>query len=116
MEQSTYAFNDADVTFASRRSPVMSRRGMVACSQPLAAEAGLRTLQRGGNAVDAAVAIAAALAVTEPCSTGLGGDCFLLHYDAKRRTVEAMNGSGRSPAALTIDRVCSDCGLEPGPA
>ena len=56
--------------FASHRSPVVCRRGMVASTQPLASEAGLRVLQEGGNAADAAVAMAAALNVTEPCSTG----------------------------------------------
>ena len=58
--------------FGSRRSPVLARRGMVAASQPLAAQAGLGVLQAGGNAADAAVATAAALAVVEPMSTGIG--------------------------------------------
>ena len=93
----------------------MGLNGMVACSQPLAAEAGHSILKDGGNAVDAAIAIAAALNVTEPCSTGLGGDCFLLYYDAATKKTTAMNGSGRAPAALDIDRVradCPDCGAE----
>jgi gamma-glutamyltranspeptidase/glutathione hydrolase len=88
--------------FDSRRSPVMARNGMVATSQPLAAMAGLRILMAGGNAADAAVATAAALNVTEPTSTGLGGDCFALFYDAKTQQVTALNGSGRAPAALTL--------------
>eukprot|EP00929_Paragymnodinium_shiwhaense_P049427 TRINITY_DN24932_c0_g1_i3.p1 TRINITY_DN24932_c0_g1~~TRINITY_DN24932_c0_g1_i3.p1 ORF type:complete len:559 (+),score=152.90 TRINITY_DN24932_c0_g1_i3:90-1766(+) len=111
MEQGTYTehqHND-DLEFTSRRSPVVARNGMVACSQPLAAEAGLSLLKKGGNAVDAAIAIAAALAVTEPCSTGLGGDCFLLYYDAKTKEVSAMNGSGRTPAALSLERAQKDC-------
>ncbi|MHA1224405.1 MAG: gamma-glutamyltransferase, partial [Candidatus Heimdallarchaeaceae archaeon] len=58
--------------FNSYRSPVYGRRGMVASSQPLASEAGIRILQQGGNAADAAVAVAAALNVTEPTSTGIG--------------------------------------------
>lgn len=58
--------------YNSRRSAVMGTRGMVASSQPLASEAGLRILQQGGTAADAAVAMAAALNVTEPCSTGIG--------------------------------------------
>ena len=88
--------------FHSRRSVVMARNGMVATSQPLAATAGLRILLAGGNAADAAVAMAAALNVTEPTSTGLGGDCFALFYDAKTRAITALNGSGRAPAALTL--------------
>src|SRR5512143_2819717 len=89
--------------FVSRRSPVLARHGMVAASQPLAAMAGTRILMQGGNAADAAIAVAAALNVAEPTSTGLGGDCFALFYDAKTRAVTALNGSGRAPAALTID-------------
>lgn len=89
--------------FASRRSPVLGRGGMVATSQPLASAAGLSILRAGGNAADAAVATAAALNVTEPTSTGIGGDCFALYYDAKTRKVTAINGSGRAPAALTLD-------------
>jgi len=89
--------------FNSRRPVVMARNGMVATSQALAAMAGLRILLAGGNAADAAIATAAALNVTEPTSTGLGGDCFALFYDAKTRVVTALNGSGRAPAALTLD-------------
>jgi len=89
--------------FDSRRSPVMARNGMVATSQPLAAMAGVRILMVGGNAADAAVATAAALNVTEPTSTGLGGDCFALFYAVKTQQVTALNGSGRAPAALTLD-------------
>ena len=91
--------------FVSRRSPVLARHGMVAASQPLAAIAGVRIMMQGGNAADAAIAVAAALNVTEPTSTGLGGDFFALFYDAKTRAVTALNGSGRAPAALTIDLV-----------
>ncbi len=91
--------------FASRRSPVLGRGGMVATSQPLAVAAGLEILARGGNAADAAVATAAALNVTEPTSTGIGGDCFALFYDAKTRQITALNGSGRAPSALTLERL-----------
>lgn len=92
-----------ELPFASRRSPVYALRGMVATSQPLASQAGLEVLMRGGNAADAAVAAAAALNVTEPTSTGLGGDCFALFYDARTCTISALNGSGRAPAKLTLD-------------
>ena len=91
--------------FNSRRSPVLARHGMVAASQPLAAMAGIRLLMQGGNAADAAIAVAAALNITEPTSTGLGGDFFALFYDASTRAVTALNGSGRAPAALSIDRL-----------
>ena len=60
--------------------PYMAQGGMVATSQPLAVAAGLEILSQGGNAADAAIATAAALNVTEPTSTGLGGDCFALYY------------------------------------
>lgn len=95
--------------FESRRSPVLSTRGIVATSQPLASLAGLRILREGGNAADAAVAAAATLAVTEPTSTGIGGDCFALFYNAQDQSVSALNGSGRAPAALNLDVVAS-CG------
>ncbi len=89
------------VAYRGRRSPVLSRHGMVASSHPLASQAGLEILRQGGNAADAAVACAAVLAVVEPMSTGLGGDCFALYWDAKNKTVFGMNGSGRAPALLT---------------
>jgi gamma-glutamyltranspeptidase/glutathione hydrolase len=91
--------------FASRRSPVFGRGGMVAASQPLAAAAGVEILQKGGNAADASVATAAALNVTEPTSTGIGGDMFALYFDANTKQVSALNGSGRAPAALTLERL-----------
>lgn len=99
------SFEQNEFAFSSRRSPVLSRRGIVATSQPLAVAAGLEILSKGGNAADAAVGTAAALNVTEPTSTGLGGDCFALYYDAAARQVSALNGSGRAPAALTIERL-----------
>ncbi len=91
--------------FISRRSPVFGTRGMVAASQPLAVAAGLQILAAGGSAADAAVATAAALNVTAPTSTGIGGDCFALFYDAQQRQIHALNGSGRAPQALTMDRL-----------
>src|SRR3990172_2563463 len=78
---------------------------MVATSQPLAVAAGLDALAQGGNAADAVIAAAAALNVTEPTSTGIGGGCFALYYDAGTRRVSALNGSGRAPAALTLERL-----------
>lgn len=91
--------------FPSRRSVVFGTKGVVSASQPLAVEAGLEILRKGGNAADAAVAVSAALNVTEPCSCGIGGDAFCLFYDAKTKTVKSFNGSGRSPQKLTIEHV-----------
>ena len=89
--------------YGSRRSPVLSTTGIVATSQPLASAAGAAILSKGGNAADAAVAAAAALQVTQPCSTGLGGDAFCLFYEAKSKKVFALNGSGRSPQELSLE-------------
>jgi gamma-glutamyltranspeptidase/glutathione hydrolase len=89
--------------FNSYRSPVLSTRGIVASSQPLATAAGLEILAQGGNAADAAVAAAAALNVTEPTSTGIGGDAFCLYYDKRTGTVSALNASGKAPAGLTLE-------------
>ena len=91
--------------FNSSRSPIYGRGGIVSTSQPLATAAGLEILSKGGNAADAAVASAAALNVTEPTSTGTGGDMFALYFDARTKQVTALNGSGRAPAALTLDRL-----------
>jgi gamma-glutamyltranspeptidase / glutathione hydrolase len=102
--------------FSSRRSSVYGKGGMVASSQPLATAAGLEILAKGGNAADAAVATAAALNVTEPTSTGLGGDMFALFYEAQTGIVSALNGSGRAPATLMLERVQKDglgAGLPP---
>ncbi len=96
------------LAFDSRRSPVYSRHGIVATSQPLATAAGLEILSKGGNAADAAVAAGAALNVTEPTSTGIGGDMFALYYSADTQQVTALNGSGRAPAALTLERLKQD--------
>jgi gamma-glutamyltranspeptidase/glutathione hydrolase len=91
---------------------------VAACSQHLVSEIGTRIMREGGNCVDAAVAMAAGLNMMEPTSTGIGGDAFCLYYDKAAGTVEAMNASGRAPAALTIDHVQATVGpLEkmPGP-
>jgi gamma-glutamyltranspeptidase/glutathione hydrolase len=87
----------------SNRAVVRSTQGMVATSQPLASQVGLDVLKRGGNAVDAAIAVAAVLNVTEPSMTGIGGDAFAMVYWAKTQQLDALNSSGRSPRALTLD-------------
>jgi len=79
--------------------------GQVASSQRAATAAGIQILRAGGNAADAAVAVAAALAVTEPTSTGLGGDCFAVFFEGSTRKLTALNGSGRAPARLTLEVV-----------
>ena len=91
-----------DFGFHSRRSNLLALHGMVATSQPLAAQASLRVLQDGGTAADAAIAAAAMLCVVEPVSNGIGGDCFALYFDAKSRKVSALNGSGRAAKASNI--------------
>ncbi|GGB51798.1 gamma-glutamyltransferase [Deinococcus soli (ex Cha et al. 2016)] len=87
--------------YPSVRRPVYARRGMVATSQPLAAQAGLSVLQQGGNAVDAAIATAAALTVVEPTSNGIGGDLFALVWAGGE--LHGLNASGAAPAALSLD-------------
>lgn len=94
-------------SFASRRSTVMGTKGMASSSNPLASAAGIKILEQGGNAADAAIAVAAALNVTEPCSTGIGGDAFCLFWNEKEKTVKGLNGSGRSPGKLTLESLKS---------
>ena len=83
------------------RSQVATRLGIVAASQPLAAAAGVQVLERGGNAVDAAIAANAAIGLMEPTSNGIGGDLFALVYDARSGALHGLNASGWSPRALT---------------
>lgn len=91
------------LVWVGRNQPVLARNGMVATSQPLAAQAGLAILRQGGNAVDAAIATAAVLAVVEPASTSIGGDAFALIWDGDK--LHGLNGSGRAPLSLTAERV-----------
>ena len=93
--------------YARSREPVYAQNGMVAASQPLASQAGLAILRAGGNAVDAAIATAAALTVVEPTQNGIGGDAFALVWHQNQ--LHGLNGSGRMPAAATRDAL----GLNP---
>ncbi|KAI9749051.1 MAG: hypothetical protein M4579_007022 [Chaenotheca gracillima] len=102
------------VSFGSRRSVTHGTHGMVACTQPLAAQAGLRILREGGNAADASVAVAAALNISEPSSTGIGGDMFALFYDADTKKVRSLNGSGRASHNISLDGVRKDLGIKDG--
>ncbi len=88
----------------TRYRPVRGARGAVVAGHPAAVAAGLRILDRGGTAVDAAIATAAAVAVARPHMSGIGGDGFLLVYDAGTRRVTAVNGGGPAPAAASPDR------------
>ena len=92
------------------RSVVIARHGIVATSQPLAAQVGLGVLQAGGNAADAAIATNAMLGLVEPMSCGIGGDLFVIYWDAKTKKLYGLNASGRSPYALNRE-VFRDKGL-----
>jgi gamma-glutamyltranspeptidase / glutathione hydrolase len=87
---------------AQTRSEVMAQHGMVVTSQPLAAQAGLQILQHGGNAIDAAVATAAMLNLTEPMMEGIGGDLFAVIYVAKEHKIYMLNASGMAPSGATV--------------
>ncbi len=97
------------------RSEVLARHGMVATSQPLATQAGLEILRQGGNAVDAAIAANAVLALTEPTGCGLGGDLYAIVWDPDAQRLRGLNGSGRSPRSLTLAELRAR-GLERMPA
>ena len=113
--QAIFPSSDPDfIYFPSRRSVVHSTNGIVACTQPLAAQAGQRILRAGGNAADAAVAVAAALNMTEPSSTGIGGDMFCLYYNVTTKKVHALNGSGRSGGHVTLERIRRELGMKAG--
>jgi gamma-glutamyltranspeptidase/glutathione hydrolase len=91
--------------YPSGRQVIYGRRGMVATSQPLAAQAGLDILKRGGNAFDAIVACAAAMTVLEPCSNGLGGDAFAILWSAKEAGLRGLNSSGPAPALMSGENI-----------
>jgi gamma-glutamyltranspeptidase/glutathione hydrolase len=108
---SAMAFTGSRVTDYARtainrsqgRSVVMATGGIAASEHPLASQAGASVLARGGNAVDAAIAVNAVMGVVAPMMNGIGGDLFAIVYDASDRTLYGLNGSGCAPAALSID-------------
>src|SRR6266436_9671220 len=94
---------------------VFAKNGMVVSSQPLATLAGVKILLNSGNAIDAAVAAAAMLGVTEPSSLGIGGDAFALFYSAKDKALKALDASGRSPygsSLVSVAKLATDCEIE----
>lgn len=92
---------------AQSRSVVMARNGLVATSHPLAAQTGLDVLKAGGNAIDAAIAANAMLGVVEPMNCGIGGDLFVLYWDAKTQKLYGLNASGRSPYGLSRETLAA---------
>lgn len=100
-----FSFDALNYPYASRRNVVYAKRGMVATSQPLAAQAGLQVLQAGGNAIDAAIATAAALTVVEPTANGIGGDAFALVWHNGK--LHGLNASGPAPQSLTLEKMTS---------
>ena len=96
--------------YPSARVPVYARGGMVNCSSPLASAAGLEALRRGGNAMDAAVAAAAALTVVEPTANGLGSDAFALIWSERDRKLYGLNASGPAPMLISPERIREDRG------
>jgi len=109
--QSPRAQNNPQATSGSWRPTVVAQHGMVAAGHPLAAEAGMRILKAGGNAIDAAIATWAVQGEVEPGMTGLGADMFVLYYEAKSGTVKFINGTGYAPQAATIDFYKSKGGI-----
>ena len=97
------SFNHLSNPYSVSRNSVYAKNGMVATSQPLAAQAGLDILKKGGNAIDAAIATAAALTVVEPTSNGIGGDAFALVWT--KGILHGLNASGPSPMSISIDAV-----------
>ena len=99
------SFDPGQYRYSSRRSVVYARRGMACTSVPLGAQIGLDVLKTGGNAVDAAVAMAAAMPLLEPTGNGLGSDCFALVWIEREKTLYGLNASGVAPAALSAELV-----------
>ena len=98
-------FDCGKYAYASRRNVVFARKGMACSCVPLASQVGIDTMKRGGNAMDAAIAMAVTLPLVEPTCNGLGSDCFALIWSAKDKKLYGLNGSGVAPMALSAARV-----------
>lgn len=98
-------FDPLQYPYASRRNVVYARRAMACTSVPLGAQIGLDVMKAGGNAVDAAVAMAGAMPLLEPTGNGLGSDCFALIWMEKEKKLYGLNASGTAPGALSLDTV-----------
>lgn len=98
-------FNNLDYRYPSRRSVIFGKKGMVCTSQPLAAQAGLDVLKKGGNAIDAVIATAICMTVLEPTGNGLGSDAFALVWIKNDKKLYGLNGSGYAPELMTVENV-----------
>ena len=94
--------------YPSKRYPIYAKNGMVNCSSPLAAAAGLEILQKGGNAADAAIAAATTLTVVEPTANGIGSDAFALIWSAQKQKLFGINSSGRAPMLASIQKILDE--------
>ena len=96
------------INYSAYRPVVMGRNGMVASGNALASQAGITVLQRGGNAIDAAVAVAAAVSVVEPGMSGIGGDGYIMVYHREKDEIRVANATGAAPSAATRERYLPD--------
>ena len=98
-------FDPLKYSFASHRNVVYARKGMACSTSPIASQVGLEILKSGGNAMDAAIAMATTLPLVEPTGNGLGSDCFALVWSTKDQKLFGLDGSGVAPMALSAEKV-----------
>ena len=98
-------FDPLKYSFASHRNVVYAKKGMACSTSPIASQVGLEIMKAGGNAMDAAVAMATTLPLVEPTGNGLGSDCFALVWSAKDQKLYGLDGSGVAPMALSAEKV-----------